>query len=80
MWRTVTPQEIDMHKKLMLTMAVAVFAVSGIALVKAGAGSSGGVKEEPKGVGSSGGVKEPIVVPPGRESHGVVPPGRESNG
>jgi|KBSMisStaDraftv2_1062788.scaffolds.fasta_scaffold263078_2 hypothetical protein len=69
-----------MNKKLLVTLAVAVFAVSGIALVKAGAGSSGGVKEQPKGVGSSGGVKESTVVPAGRESHGIVPPGRESNG
>jgi hypothetical protein len=59
-----------MNKKLLVTLAVAIFGISGIALVKAGAGSSGGVKEQPKGVGSSGGVKAPAVVPPGRESHG----------
>jgi len=67
-----------MNKKLVVTLAVAVFAVSGIALVKAGSG-----KEQDKGIGSSGGVKEPsksTVVPAGRESHGIVPPGRESNG
>ena len=69
-----------MNKNLVVTLVVAVFAVSGIALVKAGAGSSGGMKEQTKGIGSSGGAKEPTVVPPGRESNGVVPPGRESHG
>ncbi len=72
-----------MNKKLLLDIAVAIFGVTGIALVKAGGASSGGVKEQDKGIGSSDGVKEqnkPIVVPSGRESNGVVPPGRESNG
>ncbi len=59
-----------MNKKLLFSIAIAIFAVSGIALVTAGVGSSGGVKEQDKGVGSSGGAKEPTVVPPGRESHG----------
>jgi hypothetical protein len=73
-----------MNRKLLLGIAVAIFAASGVALVTAGGvgssggvkeqdkgvGSSGGLKEQDKGVGSSGGVKEPTVVPPGRESHG----------